>query len=156
METLIGSVLGWVGTLGTFVAYVLMLRGTWSPSTRAYLTLNTVGGLLAAGGALAYGAWPSFASNIVWGLMGAYGLLATFRRRSAPMCVEDVPGSPSTSAATLAMTVPLPVLPLPQSPWDPSNTVAAPISLPWLPRADTAETPSKLTASQTQPAALAA
>ena len=135
METLIGTMLGWMGTVGTFVAYVLMLRGTWSPSTRSYLALNAAGGLLAAGGALAYGAWPSFASNIVWGVMGAYGLCTTFRRR--PDAIR-----PETATATVTvpvLTVPLPVLPMPQSPWDPSSTLASSISLPWLPRSGAAE-----------------
>ncbi|MEJ6490565.1 hypothetical protein PQI23_12630 [Leucobacter sp. USCH14] len=152
METLIGSALGWLGTLGTFVAYVLMLRGTWSPSTRSYLTLNAVGGLLAAGGALAYGAWPSFASNVVWGVIGAYGLYATFRKRPAV-------ARPDESATPVSvMTVPLPVLPLPQSPWDPSSTAASSIRLPWLPGSDTATAggESRIAASETKPVAIAA
>lgn len=151
VDALMGSILGWVGTLGTFVAYVLMLRGTWSPSTRSYLTLNATGGLLAAGGALAYGAWPSFASNIVWGLMGAYGLYATFKRRPEAAITQTVPVS------VAVMTTPLPVLPMPQSPWDPSNTIAAPISLPWLPRSGDAEMAQAIgDARVAQPRALAA
>ncbi len=139
METLIGTMLGWMGTVGTFVAYVLMLRGTWSPSTRSYLALNAAGGLLAAGGALAYAAWPSFASNIVWGVMGAYGLFATFRRRHDAIRPEPSATTAPPVSATAPVTVPLPVLPMPQSPWDPSSTLASSISLPWLPRSGAAE-----------------
>ena len=126
MDALVGTILGWVGTLGTFSAYVLMMRGTWLPSTRAYLAFNAVGGLLAAAGALAFGAWPSVASNVVWGVMGAYGLYTTYRRRSLS----------GAEAAVPVVTMPIPILPMQQSPWDPSSTAAAPISLPWLPRAD--------------------
>ncbi|MGW9021707.1 hypothetical protein ACWGOE_09515 [Leucobacter chromiiresistens] len=156
METWIGTMLGWMGTVGTFVAYVLMLRGTWSPSTRSYLALNAAGGLLAAGGALAYGAWPSFASNIVWGVMGAYGLFATFRRRHDAIRTEPSSAPASPGSATAPVTVPLPVLPMPQSPWDPSDTLAAPISLPWLPRSEAPQRDRGIAPSGAGTAALAA
>ncbi|WP_336660244.1 hypothetical protein [Leucobacter sp. USHLN153] len=129
MQEFVGSALGWVGTAGTFAAYVLMLRGTWTPSMKRYLVLNTAGGLFAAAGALAYGAWPSMVSNVVWAVMGGYGLIVALR---------------ATRSAELTQSVPVvtAVLPLPSTPehrWDPSCTAAEAISLPWLPRAANAD-----------------
>lgn len=124
MQEIVGNILGWVGTLGTFTAYVLMLRGTWLPTTKRYLVLNTVGGLLGAGGAIAFGAWPSFVSNVVWALMGGYGLFVAIRRTAVT----------STPDMIITPTAALPILPMPHSVWDPSSTMASSISLPWLPR----------------------
>ncbi|WP_053351214.1 hypothetical protein [Leucobacter musarum] len=124
MQEIVGNILGWVGTLGTFTAYVLMLRGTWLPTTKRYLVLNTVGGFLGAGGAIAFGAWPSFVSNVVWALMGGYGLFVAIRRAAVT----------STPDMIITPTAALPILPMPHALWDPSSTTASSISLPWLPR----------------------
>ncbi len=66
--------LGWLGTTGTFGAYLLLSRGWLASQSLTYSTLNVVGGLLAALASAAYGAWPSVVSNIVWALVGLHAV----------------------------------------------------------------------------------
>lgn len=125
---LLGSVLGWFGTAGTFTAYVLIWRGWVPPTAKRYASLNAVGGMLAATGALAYGAWPAVASNVVWALIGVHGLVEAGRRRGsaarneqgvphshgAHAALEDVhpaqPLTPEERAIFEAITQPLPII----------------------------------------------
>jgi hypothetical protein len=76
--------LGWLGTTGTFGAYLLLSRGWLASQSLTYSTLNVVGGLLAALASAAYGAWPSVVSNIVWAVVGmhAVGRTLTDGRRA--------------------------------------------------------------------------
>lgn len=122
MEDLIGTALGWIGTIGTFSAYVLIWRGWVDPSAKRYSFLNAAGGFMASAGALAYGAWPAVASNLVWGLIGVQGLLVALRRRSTARGAEELAPGPAA-----------PQLPSARD-WDPNVTEAAAISLPWLMR----------------------
>lgn len=83
MSVLIGSILGWIGTVGTFSAYLLLMRGHLAAETLRYSLLNAVGGMLAAGGAYAFGAWPAFVSNILWAGIGVHGIVLALRKRRA-------------------------------------------------------------------------
>ncbi|MDA3147205.1 hypothetical protein JSO19_07410 [Leucobacter sp. UCMA 4100] len=80
MEDMIGTALGWIGTVGTLSAYILITRGTVSPTGKRYAALNMIGGTFAAAGALAFGAWPAFFSNVVWAGIGLHGLVTATRR----------------------------------------------------------------------------
>ena len=64
------ATLGWLGTLGTFGAYLLLSRGWLATHSLTYSMLNVIGGLLAACASAAYGAWPSVVSNVVWAVVG--------------------------------------------------------------------------------------
>lgn len=87
------AVLGWVGTVGTIGAYILLSRGHWHATSIRYAALNGLGGLLGAAGSTLYGAWPSVASNLLWSCVAANSMLMTYRdRRSAsPVLVEQLP-----------------------------------------------------------------
>lgn len=127
MEDLVGAALGWLGTAGTFSAYLMIWRGWVSPDAIRYAALNAVGGLLAAGGALVYGAWPAVASNLVWGVIGFHGLACALRSRLAKLGTA-LPAVPDEAAEILP-----PPRPVPHSGgWTPSVTDALAISLPWL------------------------
>jgi hypothetical protein len=67
---MIAAVLGWVGTIGTMVAYFLVSRGRLRPDSARYATLNAAGGTLGAAASALYQAWPSVASNVVWAVIG--------------------------------------------------------------------------------------
>lgn len=131
LDDFIAVTLGWVGTVGMFAAYVLIWRG-WAESTAIhYSLLNAVGGFMAAAGALAYGAWPAFSSSLVWGLIGALGLVAAFRAKVA----KRASGAHAKAQAQPADRAARPAV---LGDWDPSRTEASPIALPWLVRsADT-------------------
>lgn len=71
--------LGWVGTAGTFGAYLLLSRGWLASHSLTYSLLNVAGGLLAGGASVAYGAWPSVVSNLVWAVVGLNAAAQTVR-----------------------------------------------------------------------------
>jgi hypothetical protein len=76
-----GAALGWVGTMGTFGAYVLLSRGLWHATSVRYAALNGVAGLLGAIGSSLYGAWPSVVSNVLWSGVAAHSILLTCSER---------------------------------------------------------------------------
>ncbi len=83
---MIAASLGWVGTVGTMLAYVLMTNGRLVSTSRTYAAMNVAGGVLAGVSATAYAAWPSVASNVAWAGIGAWSLLSAARaaRRNRP------------------------------------------------------------------------
>ena len=85
------AVMGWIGTVGTMGAYVMLSRGRWNATSIRYGVLNLVGGLLGATGSAAYGAWPSVASNIVWAGVALHSITATLRARRAQATVVPEP-----------------------------------------------------------------
>ena len=87
---MLAAVMGWIGTLGTIGAYVMLSRGYVSPTSIRYGVLNLVGGLLGASGSAAYGAWPSVASNLVWAVV-AYAFDVAFDVKYGYL--RDKPGS---------------------------------------------------------------
>jgi len=78
---MIAATLGWVGTLGTFAAYLLLWRGKVGSDSLTYALMNTVGGLLGGFASAYYGAWPSVASNVVWAAVGMQSIAVEIRHR---------------------------------------------------------------------------
>jgi hypothetical protein len=94
---MIASAMGWIGTVGTICAYVLLSRGRWSSASLRYSAINGVCGVLCAGASAAYGAWPSVTSNLVWTVIAAQSVLATLRERRSgknPL-IQQLPGRTS-------------------------------------------------------------
>ena len=60
------AALGWIGTIGTIGAYLMLSRGHWHATSLRYCALNVLGGMLCAAGSAAYGAWPSVFANLIW------------------------------------------------------------------------------------------
>ena len=87
---MIAAALGWVGTIGTMGAYVLLSRGHWHATSLRYAALNAVGGVLGAAGSILYGAWPSVASNLLWSAVAAHSILLTYRERRAARLAAEV------------------------------------------------------------------
>lgn len=75
------AAMGWIGTVGTIGAYVMLSRGLWSVTSIRYGVLNVAGGLLCAAASSAYGAWPSVASNLIWSGVAAHSVVLTLRAR---------------------------------------------------------------------------
>ena len=78
---MIAAAMGWIGTLGTIGAYVMLSRGYVTGGSVRYGVLNLIGGLLGAAGSTAYGAWPSVASNLIWSGVALQSVLVTLRAR---------------------------------------------------------------------------
>ncbi len=104
---MIAAALGWVGTVGTFGAYLLLTRGLWHATSLRYAALNGVAGLLGAVGSSLYGAWPSVISNLLWSGLAAHSFVSTYRerrghRRPAPTEVNPAPEPPISDVPVLA------------------------------------------------------
>jgi hypothetical protein len=93
---MIAAAMGWIGTLGTISAYLMLSRGRWSSASFRYSAINGVGGLLCAAGAAAYGAWPSAFANLLWSVVAAHTMVMTvLERRTVPMAeVVELPVGP--------------------------------------------------------------
>ncbi len=99
---MIAAAAGWIGTIGTMSAYVMLTRGRWSSSSLRYAVLNVVGGLLGGAASAAYGAWPSAASNLVWSGVALHSLVTTLRERRTRPVASVVPLRPRDPDPVLA------------------------------------------------------
>lgn len=77
---MIAAALGWLGTIGTLVAYLMLTRGHLAASSLSYAMLNALGGLFGGAASAAYGAWPSATSNFVWAALGLHSAIAAVCR----------------------------------------------------------------------------
>jgi hypothetical protein len=87
------TALGWVGAVTCLVAYVMVTRGRWAPSSGRYQLTNVVSGALMGLVAARSGVWPSVATNLVWTAVGVYAvavILVARRRRRATAVAEPV------------------------------------------------------------------
>jgi hypothetical protein len=80
---MITLVMGWVGTVGSIWAYVLLSRGRVEATSLRYSALNLVAGVLAGTASAVYGAWPSVGANVVWCAIAVHSAMATVHRRRA-------------------------------------------------------------------------
>ncbi len=94
---MIASAMGWIGTLGTISAYLMLSKGRWTVASLRYSAINGVGGLLCATAAAAYGAWPSVFANLLWSVVAAHSVVATLRERRGERLavVRQLPVRPS-------------------------------------------------------------
>jgi hypothetical protein len=83
---MLAAAMGWLGTLGTFGAYVLLWRGRLDSGSLRYALLNAAGGLLGGTASALYGAWPSAASNFVWAAVAMHTAATRIRARIADAC----------------------------------------------------------------------
>lgn len=88
---MIAAAMGWIGTIGSISAYLLLSRGRWQASSLRYSALNALAGVLAGSASAVYGAWPSAASNLVWTAIAAQSALVELRARRAAHLASVVP-----------------------------------------------------------------
>lgn len=115
MSDLAGTILGWIGTVGTLSAYLLIARGVVQSTGKRYAALNAFGGTFASFGALAFGAWPAFVSNLIWALIGFHALSCAIRRdrseRKLARNSQVLPApAPTELEGTLLATQPIPLV----------------------------------------------
>lgn len=87
---MLAASLGWLGTAGTFVAYLMLWRGRLTAQSRRYALLNVVGGLMAGAASASYGAWPSVVSNVVWAAVGIQSVVSSELERHRAAAAERV------------------------------------------------------------------
>ena len=88
---MIAAAMGWMGTLGTMGAYVMLSRGRWHSSSLRYAALNGIGGLLGGTAGAIYAAWPCVGSNAIWTCVAAHSAVRTIqdrRRQRRSVAVE--------------------------------------------------------------------
>ena len=103
---MIAAAMGWIGTVGTIGAYVMLSRGHWHSSSLRYAALNGAGGVLCGAASAGYGAWPSVASNVVWSAVALHSAVMTLRERrlagrASVVPLRPVPDPPSDAPAIL-------------------------------------------------------
>ena len=86
---MIASAMGWIGTIGSIGAYVLLSRGHWDATSLRYSFLNLVAGVLAGTASALYGAWPSVGSNVLWCAIAVHSGATTLRRRRARTAITE-------------------------------------------------------------------
>ena len=101
------AAMGWIGTVGTIGAYVMLSRGRWNATSVRYGVINMIGGLLGATGSAAYGAWPSVFSNLVWAGVAVHSIVMTLHARRAPKAaVVEPEGEVATDPWPDTLTMP--------------------------------------------------
>ncbi|GLY28780.1 hypothetical protein [Kineosporia sp. NBRC 101731] len=90
------AMLGWLGTMGTFGAYVLLSRGRWTATSLRYSLLNAIGGMAGGIASSMYGAWPSAVSNLLWAAIGTHAVVTTLLARRQSAAAASVPAPPQT------------------------------------------------------------
>lgn len=86
------AALGWLGTVGTFMAYAMLWKGSVTSESRRYAALNVAGGLMGGSACVLYGAWPSAASNFAWAALALYASIAAYLRRRPGLMASETPG----------------------------------------------------------------
>jgi len=84
---MIALAMGWVGTVGSIAAYVLLSRGRWDATSLRYSALNGLAGVLAGSASAVYGAWPSVGSNVLWTAIAVSSAITTLRTRRSQLAV---------------------------------------------------------------------
>jgi hypothetical protein len=86
---MIASAMGWIGTIGSICAYLLLSRGQWDATSLRYSFLNLVAGVLAGSASALYGAWPSVGSNVLWCAIAVHSAATTLRKRRASVALAE-------------------------------------------------------------------
>lgn len=86
---MIASAMGWIGTIGSIGAYLLLSRGQWDATSLRHSFLNLVAGVLAGSASALYGAWPSVGSNFLWCAIAVHSAATTLRKRRAHVAFAE-------------------------------------------------------------------
>ncbi len=90
--------LGWIGAAAGVVAYAMVSRGRWAPSSAPFQLTNLTAAGLMGMVAAANGVWPSVAANLVWVLIGAQAIVVIVRARRARRRALDEAAAITASA----------------------------------------------------------
>jgi hypothetical protein len=88
MAVTLATSVGWVGAVGTVVAYALVSRSRLDAHSLRFQAMNIGGAALLAVSALTSHNWPSMVSNVIWGSIGLHALLMA---RSYRRAVDETP-----------------------------------------------------------------
>ncbi|WP_194217712.1 CBU_0592 family membrane protein, partial [Cellulosimicrobium cellulans] len=96
--------LGWIGAAAGVVAYAMVSRGRWAPSSAPFQLTNLTAAGLMGMVAAANGVWPSVAANLVWVLIGAQAVVVIVRaRRARGRALAEAAGITAAASAPAAV-----------------------------------------------------
>ena len=72
---LLSDLIGWLGAFFLLLAYFLLVHKDLTSRSKMYQLLNILGALMLGINTYVKGAFPSFITNMIWVLIGLYGLL---------------------------------------------------------------------------------
>ncbi len=73
------QIFGWLGAGLLLLAYFLLIHHNLSSRSRTYQWMNIIGSLFLAVNTLSLKAYPSFITNILWFIVGLYGMFHALR-----------------------------------------------------------------------------
>ena len=65
---------GWIGAFLLLLAFFLLIHKNLTSRSRMFQWMNIIGSLLLAVNTFTFKAYPSFVTNILWFLVGLYGM----------------------------------------------------------------------------------
>ncbi|MGV8142068.1 MAG: CBU_0592 family membrane protein [Candidatus Pacearchaeota archaeon] len=71
---LLTQILGWMGAGFLLLAYFLLIHHNLNSRSKLYQWMNIIGSLLLAFNTFSLRAYPSFITNILWFVVGLYGM----------------------------------------------------------------------------------
>ncbi len=71
--------IGWVGAGLLLLAYFLLIHKDLTSRSRMYQWMNIIGALLLSVNTFSIKAYPSFVTNILWFIVGLYGMFHAVR-----------------------------------------------------------------------------
>ena len=73
------SIVGWLGAITLMLAYFLLVHKNLTSRSKVYQSLNIIGALFLGISAYSHEAYPSFATNLIWVIIGIYGFYHIFK-----------------------------------------------------------------------------
>lgn len=107
-SSLLLTLAGWLGALGTVTAYALLTFGKLTSTSALFQSLNIAGAALLCVSATVSQAWPSAAVNAVWiviGLQAIVPLVKRLTRRNSAAVAGAATARAATAGAATARTV---------------------------------------------------
>ena len=90
---MLATLIGWIGTIGSLGAYVLLSQGRWHATSLRYCALNFVAAGLMGGASAAYHAWPSVGANLLWSGIALHSAITTLHQRRAAAAARAHPAA---------------------------------------------------------------
>lgn len=98
-SSLLLTLAGWLGALGTVTAYALLTFGKLTSTSALFQSLNIAGAALLCVSATVSQAWPSAAVNAVWIVIGLQAIVPLVKRLTGRNSAA-VAGAATAGAAT--------------------------------------------------------
>jgi len=102
-SSLLLTLAGWLGALGTVTAYALLTFGKLTSTSAIFQSLNIAGAALLCVSATVSQAWPSAAVNAVWIVIGLQAVVPLVKRLTQRADSVST-AAPARSAATATVT----------------------------------------------------